>query len=111
MATYSKRTGSTGTMYIHDDGKNLTYIIDPGQTATRNASMPWRYTINGTTSSWKYYNLTSGGGQRTLATFTSVTTNQTVAFELGDTGTDGLGGPTRMTADIKRVGAPPQPPA
>lgn len=98
-------------MYIHDDGTDIEFLVDAGQTSTWVSRMPWRYTINNKTSAWQYYNHTSGGGMRSLGTFTPGRYDQTVKFELGDTGSYGLGGPTTLTANIKRVGAPPQPPA
>lgn len=108
MATYSKNTGTTGKMYIVDNGTTVEFLVDAGQGATHNERMPWRYTINNSTSGWQYYNLTSGGGQRSLGKWT-ITKDQTVKFELGDTNTSGLGGPSTLTANITRVGPPPKP--
>lgn len=110
MATYTKSTGATGTMYIHDNGTTIEFLINAGQTSTWVARMPWRYTINNKTSAWQYYNHTSGGGTRSLGVFTPGRYDQTVKFELGDTGSYGLGGPTTLTANIKRVSEPPKPP-
>lgn len=110
MVDYNKPTGSGGTMRIRDLGLVVEFWIAAGSSSTFNHEMPWRYTINGSTSAWQEFDYTSGGGFRKLGQW-NVHTSQNVTFFLGDTGTSGLGGPTTFTQFISRASAPSTPAA
>lgn len=107
MVDYTKDTGSSGTMMIRDTGTTVEFWLKAGS-STFNNSLPWGYTINGNTSGWLSFRFESGGSWQRLGWWT-VTTDQTVTFRLGDSGTSGLGGPTTLSATISRVSAPNQP--
>jgi len=107
MTDYTKSTGSSGTMMIRDTGSTVEFWLTAGS-ATFDHEMPWRYYVNGAWSSYRNYDF-SGGSYKKLGSV-SVTTDQTVGFEIGATGTSGLGGPTSFTISVDRTSAPPTPP-
>jgi len=94
-------------MRIVDNGSTVTFQLMAGS-ATFNHDLPWKYTINGSTSSWKSFDFESGGAWQTLGSWT-ISSSQTVSFYLGDSGTSGLGGPTTLSAAISRATVPPAP--
>lgn len=106
MTDYKKSTGSSGTMMIRDTGSTVEFWIEAGS-GTFAHQMPWAYVVNGDSSGWKEYDF-SGGAWRRLGSW-NVTSDQTVTFKLGDTGTSGLGGPTTLSADIERGTIPKAP--
>lgn len=108
MTDYTKATGSTGTMMIRDTGSTVEFWLKAGS-ATFDYEMPWRYYVNGAWSSYRNFRFESGGSYQKLGSV-SVTTDQTVGFGIGDTGTAGLGGPTSFTISVDRTSAPPTPP-
>lgn len=108
MTDWDKSTGSSGTMRIRDTGTTVEFWISAGSSSTYNHEMPWKYTVNGSTSSWKEYDYQSGAGFERLGSWT-ITSDQTVTFYLGDTGTSGLGGPTTFSHFIERASAPNAP--
>lgn len=106
MATYNKNTGSTGVMRIIDTGTTVEFWLYAGS-ATFDHEMPWRYYVNGAWTSYRNYDF-SGGAYRKLGSV-NVTTDQTVGFGIGATGTSGLGGPTDFTISVDRTSAPGTP--
>lgn len=107
MADYTKSTGTSGTMKITDTGTKVQFWLKAGS-ATHNSSLPWGYTVNGTTDNSNSFNFETGGDWQMLKSWT-VTTSQTVTFRLYDTGTSGLGGPTTLSAKINRATTPDAP--
>ena len=107
MTDYVKSTGSSGTMMIRDTGTVVEFWLKAGS-STFNHDLPWAYVINGVSSDWKEFDFQSGGDWQKLGAWT-VTTDQTVTFKLGDTGTSGLGGPTTLSAAINRATIPQAP--
>lgn len=109
MVDYTKRTGAAGTMMIRDTGTTVEFWLthDSGS-STYNYQLPWASIINGVNSGWKYFNYDSSPTWKKLGSW-NITTNQTVTFAIGDTGTVGLGGPTNFSAYIQRSSAPPKP--
>jgi hypothetical protein len=108
MVDWTKATGSSGTMMIRDTGSVVEFWLKAGST-TFNHDLPWKYTVNGSTSSWREFDFVSGGAWQKLGGW-SVTYSQTVTFYLGDSGTSGLGGPTTFSHAIDRA-SPPNPPS
>lgn len=108
MVDYTKSTGSSGTMLIRDTGTTVEFWITAGNPTTFHHDLPWRYTINGNTSSWKEYNYNAGSGYEKLGEW-NITYTQTVTFYLGATGTSGFGGPTTFSKQISRASAPDAP--
>jgi hypothetical protein len=107
MTDYHKDTGSSGTMMIRDTGSTVEFWLTSGS-ATFDHEMPWGYYVNGAWSSYRDFDFI-GGAYRKLGSV-SVTTDQTVGFRIGATGTSGLGGPTTFTISVDRTSAPPTPP-
>lgn len=110
MTDYTRATGSSATMMIRDTGTYVEFWINSNNSVTWMGELPWAYVVNGVSSSWKYYNYQAGAGWEKLGSWL-VTTDQTVTFKLGDTGTSGFGGPTNFSVSIDRTSAPPTPPA
>jgi hypothetical protein len=108
VVDYHKSTGSSGTMRIRDLGTTVEFWITSGNDTTWHQALPWRYTVNGSTSSWQSTSYDQGQGYKKLASF-QVNTTQTVTFYLGDTDTSGFGGPTTFNQLINRASAPSTP--
>lgn len=107
MVDYVRDTGSTGKMMIRDTGTEVEFWITSGNTTTYTSSLPWGWTINGSTGSLTY-NYPANGNWRRLGNYL-VTSSQTVYFRIGATGTAGFGGPTEHSAYINRAIPPPAP--
>lgn len=107
MTDYTRSTGSSGTMMIRDTGSVVEFWIKAGS-STYAYKMPWGFTVNGVTDNSNTFRFESGGSWQKVRSWT-VTTNQTVTFRLGDTGTSGLGGPTTLNAYINRASVPNAP--
>lgn len=95
-------------MMIRDSGTTIEFWINSGNSTTFDNELPWAYIVNGTTSPWESFRYNAGAGWQRLGSW-SVTTNQTVTFKLGDTGTSGFGGPTTFTHSVVRVTGPAKP--
>lgn len=107
MTDYQKSTGSSGTMMIRDTGSVVEFWLKAGS-GTYNYQLPWKYNVGGSLSSTKYFRFEPGGSWQKLGAW-NITTSRTVTFYIGDTGTNGLGGPTTFSVAIKRDTAPPAP--
>lgn len=85
----------------------VEFWLNSNNGTTFSASLPWGYTVNGST--WNgTFNYAAGAGWRRLGNFT-VTGSQTLTFRLGSTGTGGFGGPTTFNQFINRQSVPPAP--
>lgn len=108
MTDYTRSTGSSGTMMIRDTGSTVEFWLRAGS-STFAYNLPWRYFVNGSWSTYRDFRFVSGGAWQKLGSV-SVSTDQTVGFGIGDSGTSGLGGPTSFTQAVERTSAPAQPP-
>lgn len=108
MVDYTRSTGNSGTMMIRDTGTAVEFWINANESSTWANEMPWGYTVNGSTSGWLEHRYSQGAGWDKLGSW-NVTTDQTVTFRLGDTGTNALGGPTTFSQFIERAGIPSAP--
>lgn len=108
MPDYTKSTGSTGSMMIRDTGSVVEFWLKAGS-ATWVPQMPWRYKANDSTTAWKTISYQGSGSYKQLGSVT-VSTSQTVSFYLGETNTNGLAGPTTLSASLSRS-KPPAPTA
>jgi hypothetical protein len=108
MVDYTKATGSSGTMMIRDTGSTVEFWLK-ASSSTWAGDLPYRWTVNGSTGS-DQFNFQSGGSWQKLRGF-SVTSDQTVTFRIGDSGTSGLGGPTTFSHAIERSTYPNPPSA
>lgn len=93
---------------IRDTGTVVEFWINANEPSTWAHDMPWAYVVNGTTSSWREFRYEQGAGWEKLGSWT-VTTDQTVTFKLGATGTNALGGPTTFSKFIERASIPAKP--
>lgn len=109
MTDYFKNTGSTGQMLIRDNGAGVEFWLRAGS-QTFNYQLPWAYTINGVWSGWRQFRFEQGGNWQLLGSW-GISTSQTVRFEIGASGTVGLGGPTIFDQYISRSSAPGPPSA
>lgn len=105
MTDYTKATGS-GTMMIRDSGSTVYFYIKAGSSATWVGSASYSWTMNGSGSgTWSY----DDGGAYKLIRSAVVSSDQTVTFAIGATGTSGLGGPTSFSVFINRSSVPNAP--
>lgn len=95
-------------MQIKDLGDIVEFWLNAGNSSTFNHQLPWGYTVNGVTNNNREYDYKAGAGWEKIGSW-GVTTDQTVTFRLGDTGTSGFGGPTSFSVAIKRASAPGPP--
>lgn len=107
MVDYTKPTGSGGTMMIRDLGSTVEYWIKAGSTNTWFASAPYSWYYNGSSGSGTF-SYSTGAQWKKIRSFT-VTTSQTVQFNIGDTGTSGIGGPTNFSQFLNRTSVPSPP--
>lgn len=108
MTDYNKSTGSTGTMRIRDTGTAVEFWLNSGNSTTFNHALPWSYTDASGTSGTKFHDYSANEGWSLVRRWT-VTTDQTVTFRIGDTGTSGFGGPTSFSVTINRSERPDAP--
>lgn len=105
MTDYTKATG-TGDMMIRDTGSTVYFYIRAGSSSTWVGSATYSWTMNGSGSgTWGY----DDGGAYKLIRSAVVSTDQTVTFAIGSTGTSGLGGPTSFSVFINRSSVPNAP--
>lgn len=107
MADYTKATGNAGTMMIRDLGSVVEFWIRSSDGQTYGYGLPFSWYANGQggNGSFDY-----GGGSPWVRVLSlTVTTNQTIRFSIGDTGTWGLGGPTSFELAISRIYLPQAP--
>jgi hypothetical protein len=107
MVDYTRGTGSSGTMMIRDTGLAVQYWLKSGNNTTWSDHIPWNGTINGASVGGSF-NYPQGNVWRMVGSW-NVYTNQTVHFNLGNTGTSGFGGPTPFSIFIQRATVPPAP--
>lgn len=108
MVDYFKGTGGRATMKIVDLGLQVEFWINSGDTTTFHHSLPWGYTVDGSTNNYMTYDYPANGGWRRLGWW-NVRSNQTVRFALGSTGLFAFGGPTVFEQAITRSTAPAPP--
>lgn len=103
MVDYTKPTGENGmgTMMIRDLGQTVEYWIRAAWDSTYYYGAPYSWVANGSSGSGTFdYPLGKPWVRvRTL----QIVTSQTVQFNLGATGTRGLGGPTNFSQFIQRA--------
>lgn len=107
MTDYTRSTGSSGTMMIRDTGVVVEFWLNSNNVSTWSDHIPWSGTVNGSGVGGSY-SYPAGGGWKKLGGW-SVYSNQTVTFNLGNTGTGGFGGPTTFNQFIQRATVPPAP--
>lgn len=107
MTDYTKATGNAGTMMIRDTGTYVEAWIKCTSSGTFVNNASYTFKVNGTTYSGTYDYANAQGWLKLRSI--NVTTDQTVTFAIGDTGTNGLGGPTSMSASIARATIPSPP--
>lgn len=97
-------TGDSGTLLIEDYGANVGLYIRSDDEGEIIEQLPWTYTLNGVTESWKSHYFNSDYGWNHLGTIW-VGYSQTITLRLGDTGSYDLGGPTDFPVVIHRGSA------
>lgn len=93
---------------IRDTGSSVEFWLNSGNSASYNYSLPWGYQVNGASSSSEHYSYGPNAGWQRLGVW-NVGSSQTVTFNLGNTGTNGMGGPTSFSATISRSAIPDPP--
>jgi len=106
VTDYNAGTGNAGTLIISDNGSRVELVVKCTDGATNAASVTFDTTMNGVRQLIAV-SLPRGFGQKVVRAET-VSTTQTVTFNMPATGTSGLGGPTNHSAVIPRDPPPPQ---
>lgn len=101
----SRGIGNAGTMEIHDDGSTIVMRIRSSDGATNSGSVPIRAYFNGAWSGWTYVNYPAGSPWVNVWS-QGVSSSQSVAFQVGDTGTWGFGAGGDLWAPVSRGPAP-----
>ena len=108
MPDYDKKTGNWGTLRIRDTGTTVEFwLLCTSATTFNNNNTSWSGTVNGANVSGTF-KLPKGWSPLKIATYTP-TSSQTVKFNIADTGTSGMGGPTSHSAAVTRATKPPAP--
>ncbi len=109
MVDYDKSTGSAGTLRIRDTGSIVEFWILCSDPSTNVGSLSWSGTINGVGVGGTV-SLGAGFGAQLIDSWV-ISSTQVVAFNIGASGTSGLGGPTSHSATISRGPSATVPPA
>lgn len=107
MVDYDKSTGTAGTLRVRDTGSDVEFWLGCSDPATNSGGIPWDGYVNGVIVGGSFP-WAAGGGFRRVATY-SVSSSQTVDFNIGATGTMGFSGPTGFSVGISRGSVPPAP--
>lgn len=107
MADYTKKTGYSGTLTIRDFGRFVELWISCSDPATHTGGLAWSYVLNGSNPAFTVA-LPKNFQHRLLATL-DVTYSQTIELRIGPSGTNGIGGPTNLSAWISRATVPHAP--
>lgn len=111
MTDYSVGTGASSSLIIRDDGYTVSAIIENRSGASYSNGRTWSiYLGNGSSAS----GLFSIGRSSSVTVWSGViTTSMSVQFNMGATGTSGIGGPTTLNVNIFRatIPSPPQSPS
>lgn len=109
----SRSIGNAGTMEIHDNDGYVSMWVRSSDSATHNTTLPWRAIINGGwtpngSGAFGTVNYPSGSPWVTVGVWW-LGTSQQVMFEIGNSGTWGLGGGGQLYANVSRATVPPPP--
>lgn len=104
------RIGTGGTMWIDDDGLNITYGLDQsdGATVIYSPGRDWSLTLNDTPNSGKF-TWAAGTGSKVIAGPGAATYSQVVSFSIGATGTQGFGNGGTIYGTVNRATVPNAP--
>lgn len=106
--SWTKTTGSTGTMKITDTGSSVEFWFKAGYSSDWYNGLEFSYTVDGSTTH-KTINYPQGADWYKIGSDTA-TYNQTVTFKLvTDTSISGIGGPTTFTHAVTRDSVPGAP--
>ncbi|QUE25333.1 minor tail protein [Microbacterium phage Fizzles] len=106
------RIGTGGTMFIDDDGTYIRWYLkqDDPATAIYSPGKEWAVTVNGQNLSGRFtWAPGTAGAIRLIAGPAQVTTNQVVAFAIGNTDTQGFGGGGTIYGTVNRATIPNAP--
>lgn len=104
----SRGIGEAGTMEIHDDGGTVVMRIRSAYSSTNSGGIPISVYVGGGWSGFFGVPYPSGSPWVTVWSG-GIGDGQSVAFQVGDTGTSGFGGGGVLWADVVRATAPPAP--
>ncbi|UDL15411.1 minor tail protein [Microbacterium phage Pepe25] len=104
------RIGTGGTMWIDDDGVNITYGLDQsdGATVIYSPGKDWSLTLNDTPNSGKF-TWAAGTGSKVIAGPGAANYSQVVSFTIGATGTSGFGNGGTIYGTVNRATVPNAP--
>lgn len=104
-----KKVGEAGWLIIDDTSGKIRFYLEQGYTATHFLDPKnWSGRVNNVNVNGTY-TWPSGGGKRLIAGPWTVSTNQTVTFAIGPTGTDGFGNGGSVSVAVSRATVPPAP--
>ena len=104
----SRGIGNAGTMEIHDDGSTVVMRIRSSDGSTYSGGIPISVYVGGGWSGW--FNVAYPSGSPWVNVWAGgIGDGQSVAFQVGDTGTWGFGGGGVLWGDVNRATVPPAP--
>jgi hypothetical protein len=109
MTDYSVGTGTGGALIIRDLGSTVQAIVHNGNGSTWANGVPWSLYLNDGAAGSTSGSFNIAGGQDIVVWQGNITTNMKVTFNMGSTGTSGLGGPATVVANIQRATVPGAP--
>lgn len=103
MTDHTTPSGA-GLIMIRDLGSTVQFLVQAGSSSTFANGKTWSATGAGSGT----FNYPTGAPLLLIASAT-ITTSQNVTFNMGATGTSGLGGPTSLTVFLNRATVPGAP--
>lgn len=103
MTDYTKPTGTTGTLIIHDTGTTVQAIIKNTYAGTFTSGKSWSISVGAGSASGTF---SISGAQEVVVWSGPVTSTLVVSFTMGATNSAGLGGPTTLSVTINRSSTP-----
>lgn len=105
----SRGIGNAGRMEIHDNGTQVQMRFRSSDSQTYSGAIPYRLYINGVWTNWGSVSYGPGSPWRDVYYAAVGAPSRNVAFQIGDTGTWGLGSGGELWGAINRATVPGAP--
>lgn len=109
MTDYAVGTGNGGSLIIRDLGSTVQAIVHNGNGSTWANGVGWSIYLNDGAAGSASGTFNIAGGQDVVVWQGNIVSDVKITFNMGATGTSGLGGPASVSANIPRATVPGTP--